>query len=106
MGAKTAISGRKADNSNTGPRWIRTIDQWIMSPLAKIAKALTDNELTEQEQIDFAKSLAKLVQKYPELGQIIERWEELSVEKREEIVRMVRRLGNKIQLSTGTAAAK
>ena len=40
--------------------------------------------------VDFAICLAISVSKYPELGQIIERWERLSVEKREKIVRIVK----------------
>ena len=65
------------NNVFIGPGRIRTYDQWIMSPLLKIVKSFVNKELTKNEKIDFATSFANLLQKNPELCQLIEMWPEL-----------------------------
>ena len=59
-----------------------------MSPLPENAKALTGKPLTEQDKSHFANSFAILLQQFPELGQLVESWPDLSAETREKILKV------------------
>ena len=55
----------------------RPTGQGILSPLHKNHKHLKQQELSESAIPDFAISLARILQKYPEIKQIITAWPKL-----------------------------
>jgi hypothetical protein len=52
----------------------RSYDQGILSPSIKNHNQLKNQALTDNDQIDLARNLALLLQKFPELARIIEVW--------------------------------
>ena len=52
-------------------------------------KPIYNKEVTNSEQQDLARNLALLVQEYPDLIRIVERWPGLSEETRRQIITLV-----------------
>ena len=68
---------------------IRTNNRWLTELLLKNAKAIVAEQLMNQEQIDFARYLASLMQESPELCQVIETWPELLFDTRKQIIKII-----------------
>jgi len=82
-----ARSSRK-QKANGG---IRTHNPWFTKPESKNDKPFSDKGVTADLRNDLADCLAEVVQKYPDLEELIKAWPRLSEDIRGAILRIVGR---------------
>jgi len=70
---------------------IRTDNHWFTKPETKTAKGKTNKGLTESQESVFAASLANVMQKYPEIEQVITAWPTLPDEVKEKVIALVKK---------------
>ena len=74
---KRGLSSSDKDQKSNGRCRIRTYDRLIKSQQTKNHKPLSDKSLTKTENPVFDTSLANLLQKYPDLAQVVDAWPSL-----------------------------
>jgi len=66
-----------------------TVKHWFTKPENRSSNSFTAKELTKNEKSDLASYLASIVEKHPELVELIKAWPSLSSEERRIIFKIV-----------------